>query len=103
MTAAESQNIEYKQGWRDEYLKFIGGCKAANCPVPTFRYSTGEVWTVFHFSEEYQKGVGNSFVSPDDTKDDTKQYSTAPEISSVGSQKGGKGTDDGGKKTDDGE
>jgi ATP-dependent DNA helicase RecG len=45
--------------WGRGIERIISGCKAAGCPEPTFRYSTGEMWSVFHFSEEYQKGVGN--------------------------------------------
>jgi len=97
--------------WGRGIERIVSGCKAAGCPVPTFRYSTGEMWSVFHFSEEYQKGVGNgggeievngdpnkqemsptgdqvsgqntqdkSFVSPDDTKDDTKQLSERQQL-----------------------
>jgi ATP-dependent DNA helicase RecG len=44
--------------WGRGIERIISGCKAAGCPEPTFRYSTGEMWSVFHFSEEYQKGVG---------------------------------------------
>ena len=81
--------------WGRGIERIISGCKAAGCPEPTFLYNTGEMWSVFHFSEEYK-----SFVSPNDTKDDTKQDSTAPDTSSVGGQKGGQKSDDGGKETE---
>ena len=66
------------EAWGRGIERIIGDCKAAGCPDPTFRYSTGEMWSVFHFSEEYK-----SFVSPNDTKDDTKQDSTAPDAAPV--------------------
>ena len=67
--------------WGRGIERIIGGCKAAGCPVPTFRYSTGEVWTVFHFSEEYQKGVGGQTDSeniPDNGKMSSTDGITTP-------------------------
>ena len=43
--------------WGRGIERIISGCKDAGCPTPTFNYSTGEMWTVFHFSEEYQNSA----------------------------------------------
>lgn len=37
--------------WGRGIERIINGCKEAECPVPTFRYSNGEVWTVFSFKK----------------------------------------------------
>lgn len=90
----ESQNIEFKESWRDEYLKWICGfanmffraseieawgrgierivaaCKNAGCPEPQFDYDGGGLWTIFHFGKEYvkttQKAILNEGVNEGD-------------------------------------
>ena len=59
--------------WGRGIERIINGCKAAGCPVPTFNYSAGEMWSVFHFSEEYQEGSPKS--SPKSTQKSTQKNS----------------------------
>ena len=83
----ESQNIEYKESWRDEYLKWIcgfanaffrageietwgrgieriiNGCKDAGCPKPTFECRSGEIWTVFHYKKDVKTSQESTLKS----------------------------------------
>lgn len=88
----ESQNIEFKESWRDEYLKWICGfanaqggtlyfhageieawgrgierivatCKNAGYPEPQFDYDGGGLWTIFHFGKEYVKTTRKAILN----------------------------------------
>ncbi len=54
-------NVFFRAGeietWGRGIERIINGCKDAGCPAPTFQCGSGEIWTVFNFSEEYIKGV----------------------------------------------
>lgn len=52
----ESQNIEYKQVWKDDYLKWI--CGFANAQGGTI--FNGELLIIFYFSKEYQNAITNT-------------------------------------------
>ena len=67
--------------WGRGIERIIGGCKAVGCPEPTFQYSTGEMWSVFHFSEEYQKGVGGQVSEPNHTNTAQVSGSTQTKLS----------------------
>ena len=56
----ESQHIEFKESWRDEYQKWICGfanaqggiitaCKNDGFSTPEFRYDASGIWTTFKF------------------------------------------------------
>ncbi|MBP5340430.1 MAG: putative DNA binding domain-containing protein [Prevotella sp.] len=70
--------------WGRGIERIIGGCKAAGCPVPTFRYSTGEMWSVFHFSEEYQEGVGGQVSDQADGQKGSQATDLAQKITNSG-------------------
>ena len=64
MMITESQNIEFKESWRNEYQKWICGfanaqggiitaCKNDGFSTPEFRYDASGIWTTFKF--EYPK------------------------------------------------
>ena len=54
-------NVFFRAGeietWGRGIERIVKVCKSYGCPDPTFRYSTGEMWMIFHFSKEYQKGI----------------------------------------------
>ncbi|MBR3303263.1 MAG: hypothetical protein IKI67_03640 [Bacteroidales bacterium] len=41
----ENQNIEYKESWRDEYLKWI--CKSYGIPTPEYTVHTNDIMLMF--------------------------------------------------------
>lgn len=55
-------NVFFRAGeietWGRGIERIIAACRADGCPVPTFECGSGEMWTIFHYSEEYQKGIG---------------------------------------------
>ncbi len=77
----EAQHIEWKESWRDEYLKWISGfanaffrtglieswgrgierivaaCANAGLPAPTFQCEVAGLWTVLHFADNYTEAT----------------------------------------------
>lgn len=64
---AESQQIEYKQSWRNEYLKWI--CGFANA---------GGIWTEFVFSAAYLDGLAREPQQADAGKTPVKTRVQTP-------------------------
>jgi ATP-dependent DNA helicase RecG len=53
---SESHNIEYKESWRDEYLKWISGFANAGLSAPVFEATMGGIMITI------ERGVRNSMT-----------------------------------------
>ena len=69
----ETQQMEFKASWRDDYLKWICGfanaseawgrgiqriveaCKKGGAPDPVLNYTPGDLWLEFPYSQDYLK------------------------------------------------
>ena len=43
--------------WGRGIERIVKACKSYGCPKPMLRYSSGEMWMVFHFSEKFQQNI----------------------------------------------
>lgn len=54
-------NVFFRAGeieaWGRGIQRIIEACETAGTPKPIFEYRSGEMWTIFPYSEEYQKGI----------------------------------------------
>ena len=48
------------EAWGRGIERIIEACKNEGYPSPEFKYEAGGVWTIFNFSEEYQKAVSDT-------------------------------------------
>ena len=57
-------NVFFRAGeietWGRGIERIVMACKSYECPTPTVRYSSGEMWMVFYFREENQEGSQKS-------------------------------------------
>ena len=81
----ESQHIEFKESWRDEYQKWICGfanaqggiitaCKNDGFSTPEFRYDASGIWTTFKF--EYPERATTQSDQKTTQKTTQKAYKT---------------------------
>ena len=55
----ESQNVEYKRSWQDEYLKWICGFMKAGLPIPTVTSHCGGTLVSFQRGYDVVSGGNN--------------------------------------------
>ena len=56
-------NVFFRAGeveaWGRGIERMTTACKNAGCPIPEFQYNCGGLWTIFHFSGDYQQGFAS--------------------------------------------
>lgn len=62
------------EAWGRGIERIVEACKSVGVPEPQFNYNGGGLWTIFFFSEEYQKGIG--FIDVIERRPETDQKPT---------------------------